>query len=118
MTDGVHESIYTYDGIGNRVVQSFRGQETYYTLDVAGGLPEVLLANNTRYLQVGGQVLVQTDGGTWQSLRPTTSALSQSNIVANICIVMTGKGNGRNAAGQVCPGKCLSAGREVSVAVK
>lgn len=66
VTDGVHETFYTYDGIGNRVLQTYQAVPTYYTLDVAGGLPEVILANRTRYLQVGGQILAQTEAGNWQ----------------------------------------------------
>jgi RHS repeat-associated protein len=45
------------------------GVTTEYVLDVAGGLPEVIVATtdgaSTYYVQVGGQILAQYDSGTW-----------------------------------------------------
>jgi RHS repeat-associated protein len=41
-----------------------------YTLDVVGGLPEVIQAGTNRYLQVGGQLLAQTSAGNWQYIHP------------------------------------------------
>jgi hypothetical protein len=41
--DGV-VSAYEYDGLSNRVAQTVDGVTTEYVLDVAGGLPEVIVA--------------------------------------------------------------------------
>jgi RHS repeat-associated protein len=50
------------------------GATTRYALDVAGGLPEVIVATtgaaSTRYLQVQGQILAQYDSGTWGYVAP------------------------------------------------
>lgn len=37
---------FDYDGLGNRVAQGVNSQSTNYTLDVAGGLPEVMGAGS------------------------------------------------------------------------
>jgi YD repeat-containing protein len=71
--DGV-VSTYDYDGLGNRVAQTVGGVTTEYVLDVAGGLPEVIVATtggaSTRYVQVQGQVLAQQDSGAWTHILP------------------------------------------------
>jgi YD repeat-containing protein len=58
--DGVASS-FEYDGSGNRTAQTMDEVTTEYVLDVAGGLPEVIVATtggaSTRYVQVQGQVL-------------------------------------------------------------
>jgi YD repeat-containing protein len=41
--DGVASS-FEYDGSGNRTTQTVGGVTTEYVLDVAGGLPEVIVA--------------------------------------------------------------------------
>jgi RHS repeat-associated protein len=50
------------------------GVTTEYVLDVAGGLPEVIVATtggaSTRYVQVQGQVLAQYDAGAWVYILP------------------------------------------------
>ena len=46
---------------------------TRYTLDAAGGLPEVIAATgsaSTQYLQVQGRILAQVDSGTWGYVAP------------------------------------------------
>jgi RHS repeat-associated protein len=47
---------------------------TEYVLDVAGGLPEVIVATtdgaSTPYVQIQGQVLAQYDSGTWAYVAP------------------------------------------------
>jgi YD repeat-containing protein len=67
-------SAYEYDGLGNRVAQAVGGVTTEYVLDVAGGLPEVIVATtggaSTRYVQVQGQVLAQQDSGAWTHILP------------------------------------------------
>jgi YD repeat-containing protein len=45
--DGVVSS-FEYDGSGNRTAQSVDGVTTGYVLDVAGGLPEVIVATSGR----------------------------------------------------------------------
>jgi YD repeat-containing protein len=71
--DGVASS-FEYDGSGNRTAQSVDGVTTEYVLDVAGGLPEVIVATtggaSTRYVQVQGQVLAQQESGTWTHILP------------------------------------------------
>jgi YD repeat-containing protein len=65
---------YEYDGLGNRVAQTVDGVETSYVLDVAGGLPEVIVATSggasTYYVQVQGQVLGQYEAGAWAYVLP------------------------------------------------
>jgi RHS repeat-associated protein len=50
------------------------GVTTEYVLDVAGGLPEVIVATtgeaSTRYVQVQGQVLARQDSGAWTYILP------------------------------------------------
>jgi RHS repeat-associated protein len=70
VTQGVDAYGYTYDGVGNRLTQHVNGVDTNYTLDVVGGLPEVIQAGTNRYLQVGGQLLAQTSAGDWQYVHP------------------------------------------------
>jgi YD repeat-containing protein len=69
--DGVASS-FEYDGSGNRATQTVDGVTTEYVLDVAGGLPEVIVATtggaSTRYVQV--QVLAQQDSGAWVHILP------------------------------------------------
>ncbi len=47
---------------------------TCYALDVAAGLPEVILATtggaSTRYVQVQGQILAQQEAGAWAYILP------------------------------------------------
>jgi RHS repeat-associated protein len=56
------------------VAQTVGGVTTEYVLDVAGGLPEVIVAAtggaSTRYVQVQGQVLAQQDSGVWTYVLP------------------------------------------------
>jgi len=65
---------YQYDGLGNRVLQTVDGVTTRYALDIAGGLPEVILATtdgaSTQYVQIGGQILAQYDSGAWAYVLP------------------------------------------------
>jgi YD repeat-containing protein len=44
VTSGTLTTTFEYDGLGNRMAQSVDGVETRYALDVAGGLPEVIVA--------------------------------------------------------------------------
>jgi RHS repeat-associated protein len=71
--DGVVSS-FEYDGSGNRTAQTVDGVTTEYVLDVAGGLPEVIVATTsgaiTRYVQIQGQVLAQQDSGAWTYILP------------------------------------------------
>jgi RHS repeat-associated protein len=56
------------------VAQTVDGVETRYALDVAGGLPEVIVATtggaSAYYVQVLGQVLGQNDAGAWVYVLP------------------------------------------------
>jgi RHS repeat-associated protein len=67
-------SSFEYDGSGDRTAQSVDGVTTEYVLDVAGGLPEVIVATtggaSTRYVQVQGQVLAQQEAGAWAYILP------------------------------------------------
>jgi YD repeat-containing protein len=71
--DGVVSS-FEYDGSGNRTVQTVGGVTTEYVLDVAGGLPEVIVATtggaSTRYVQVQGQILAEQEAGAWGYVLP------------------------------------------------
>jgi YD repeat-containing protein len=64
--DGVVSS-FEHDGSGNRTAQTVGGVTTEYVLDVAGGLPEVIVATtvgaSTQYMQVRGQILGQQESG-------------------------------------------------------
>jgi RHS repeat-associated protein/uncharacterized repeat protein (TIGR01451 family) len=74
VTSGTLTTTYQYDGLGNRVAQTVDGVETSYVLDVAGGLPEVIVATtdgaSTYYVQVGGQILAQEEAGAWAYVLP------------------------------------------------
>jgi RHS repeat-associated protein len=69
VTSGTLTTAFEYDGLGNRTAQTVDGVTTEYVLDVAGGLPEVIVATtggaSTRYVQVQGQILAQQDSGAW-----------------------------------------------------
>jgi YD repeat-containing protein len=71
--DGV-ASTFEYDGSGNRVAQTVDGVTTEYVLDVAGGLPEVIVATtdgaSTYYVQIQGQILGQEESGAWAYVLP------------------------------------------------
>jgi RHS repeat-associated protein len=71
--DGVVSS-FEYDGSGNRTAQTAGGVTTEYVLDVAGGLPEVIVATtagtSTYYVQIQGQVLAQQESGAWVYILP------------------------------------------------
>jgi YD repeat-containing protein len=64
--DGVVSS-FEYDGSGDRTAQTGGGVTMEYVLDVAGGLPEVIVAttggSSTYYVQVQGQILAQYEAG-------------------------------------------------------
>ncbi|MEJ2560519.1 MAG: RHS repeat-associated core domain-containing protein [Anaerolineae bacterium] len=83
VTSGTLTTTFEYDGlpalvaqaqVGNRTAQTVDGVTTEYVLDVAGGLPEVIVATrgeaSTRYVQVQGQVLAQQDSGAWTHILP------------------------------------------------
>jgi RHS repeat-associated protein len=71
--DGV-VSTYAYDGLGQRTSQTVGGVTTEYVLDVAGGLPEVIVATtggaSTYYVQIQGQILAQHGSGAWAYALP------------------------------------------------
>ena len=66
---GPSSSSYAYNGLGDRLQQTVDGVTTEYVLDVAGGLPEVIIATtggaSTYYVQIQGQVLAQQEAGAW-----------------------------------------------------
>ncbi|MEJ2559558.1 MAG: RHS repeat-associated core domain-containing protein [Anaerolineae bacterium] len=74
VTSGTLTTTFEYDGLGNRVAQTVDGVTTEYVLDVAGGLPEVIVATtggaSTRYVQVQGQILAQYESGAWVYILP------------------------------------------------
>ncbi len=74
VSSGTLTTAFEYDGLGNRTAQTVDGVTTEYVLDVAGGLPEVIVATtggaSTRYVQVQGQVLAQQDSGAWTHILP------------------------------------------------
>jgi RHS repeat-associated protein len=74
VTSGTLTTTFEYDGLGNRVAQTVDGVETSYVLDVAGGLPEVIVATtggaSTQYVQVQGQILAQYGSGAWAYVLP------------------------------------------------
>jgi len=67
-------STYAYNGLGQRTSQTVGGTTTQYVLDVAGGLPEVIVATSggtsTYYVQVQGQILAQHGSGAWAYALP------------------------------------------------
>jgi RHS repeat-associated protein len=67
-------SSFEYDGLSNRTSQAVDGVTTEYVLDVAGGLPEVIVATtggaSTQYVQVQGQILAQYESGAWAYVLP------------------------------------------------
>jgi RHS repeat-associated protein len=71
--DGV-VSNFKYNGLGQRTEQTVGGVTTQYMLDVAGGLPEAIVATtgraSIRYVQIQGQILAQYDSGTWTYVAP------------------------------------------------
>jgi YD repeat-containing protein len=74
VTSGTLTTTFEYDGLGNRTAQTVNGVTTEYVLDVAGGLPEVIVATtsgaSTRYVQVQGQVLARQESGVWVYMLP------------------------------------------------
>jgi RHS repeat-associated protein len=85
VTSGTLTTTFEYDGlpapvaqaqVGNRMAQTVDGVTTEYVLDVAGGLPEVIVATtggaSTRYVQVQGQILAEYDAGAWGYVLPDT----------------------------------------------
>ena len=73
---GTNPTFAALRGAGCRVSQTVDGVTTRYALDVAGGLPEVILATaggaSTQYLQVQGQILAQYEVGSngWTYVLP------------------------------------------------
>jgi RHS repeat-associated protein len=67
-------SRFKYNGFGQRTEITVASTTTEYVLDVAGGLPEVIVATtggaSTRYVQIQGQILAQYDSGTWAYVAP------------------------------------------------
>jgi YD repeat-containing protein len=47
VTSGTLTTTFEYDGLGNRMAQTVDGVTTEYVLDVAGGLPEVIVATSS-----------------------------------------------------------------------
>jgi YD repeat-containing protein len=74
VTSGTLTTTFEYDGLGNRTAQTVGGVTTEYVLDVAGGLPEVIVATtsgaSTRYVQIQGQILAQQESGAWVYILP------------------------------------------------
>jgi RHS repeat-associated protein len=74
VTSGTLTTTVEYDGLGNRTAQTVGGVTTEYVLDVAGGLPEVIVATtggaSTRYVQVQGQILAEQEAGAWGYVLP------------------------------------------------
>jgi RHS repeat-associated protein len=74
VTSGTLTTTFEYDGLGNRTAQTVDGVTTQYVLDVAGGLPEVIVATtagtSTYYVQIQGQVLAQQEAGAWAYILP------------------------------------------------
>jgi YD repeat-containing protein len=74
VTSGTLTTTFEYDGLGNRMAQTVDGVETRYALDVAGGLPEVIVATtggvSTWYVQVQGQILAEYEAGAWGYVLP------------------------------------------------
>jgi RHS repeat-associated protein len=89
VTSGTLTTTFEYDGlpvpvaprpgtgqaqVGNRTAQTVGGVTTEYVLDVAGGLPEVIVATrgeaSTRYVQVQGQILAEHEAGAWGYVLP------------------------------------------------
>jgi hypothetical protein len=83
VTSGTLTTTFEYDGlpapvaqaqVGNRMAQTVDGVTTEYALDVAGGLPEVIVATmggeSTRYVQVQGQILAEYEAGAWGYVAP------------------------------------------------
>jgi RHS repeat-associated protein len=74
VTSGTLTTTFEYDGLGNRMAQTVDGVETRYALDVAGGLPEVIVATtdgtSTYYVQIQRQVLAQQEAGAWAYILP------------------------------------------------
>jgi RHS repeat-associated protein len=89
VTSGTLTTTFEYDGlpapvahrpgtgqaqVGNRTAQTVGGVTTEYVLDVAGGLPEVIVATtggaSTRYVQVQGQILAEYEAGAWGYVLP------------------------------------------------
>ncbi len=74
VTSGTLTTTFQYDGLGNRVAQTVDGTTTIYALDVAGGLPEVIVATtdgaSIYYVQVRGQILGQYEAGAWVYVLP------------------------------------------------
>jgi RHS repeat-associated protein len=74
VTSGTLTTTFEYDGLGNRMAQTVDGVTTEYALDVAGGLPEVIVVTtgggSTRYVQVQGQILAQQESDAWVYILP------------------------------------------------
>jgi RHS repeat-associated protein len=67
-------STFAYNGLGQRTSQTVGGVTTEYVLDVATGLPEVIVATtggaSTYYVQIQGQILAQYGSGAWAYALP------------------------------------------------
>jgi RHS repeat-associated protein len=80
-------SRFKYNGFGQRTEITVASTTTEYVLDVAGGLPEVIVATtggaSTRYVQIQGQVLGQYDSGTWAYVAPDALGSVRHLVDAN-----------------------------------
>jgi hypothetical protein len=86
MVEGTLTTTFEYDGLGNRTAQTVDSTTTRYALDVATGLPEVIVATtggaSTRYVQVQGQILAEYEAGAWAYVLPDALG-SMRQLVGN-----------------------------------
>jgi RHS repeat-associated protein len=64
VTQGTNSFAFSYDGLDNRYRQTVNGQTTNYTLDLAGGLSQVLYDGTSSYYYGLGQISQQKNGVT------------------------------------------------------
>ena len=99
-------SSYDYDGLGNRTSQTVGGTTTEYVLDVAGGLPEVIVAtmggSSIYYVQVQRQVLAQYEASVWAHVLSEVSLpvaveahVTDYKLVPNSVVYYSGNQPGR-----------------------
>jgi RHS repeat-associated protein len=60
VTNGVTTTLFTYNGLGNRVAENDGGVVTTYTLDLAAGLTQVLADGTNIYLYGNGRIAQYT----------------------------------------------------------
>jgi len=70
VTQGQNSASYQYDGLGNRYQQAVNGQVTTYTLDLAGGLSQVLFDGNSAYFYGLERIARQVNGGDYDLFLP------------------------------------------------